>query len=39
MPGSVFHILLPLNPPESARRILPFEHAQNAASQPAGGAK
>ncbi len=36
-PGSTFHILLPLNPPENARRILPFEKKQNAAQQPVTG--
>ncbi len=32
MPGSTFHIILPLEPPENARRVLPFEETKVAVS-------
>jgi signal transduction histidine kinase len=33
-PGTTFYILLPVSPPENARRVLPFEGQSSAAGEP-----
>ncbi len=32
LPGSTFHVVLPVHPPEDARRVMPFEETRHSAS-------
>src|SRR5262249_21311418 len=38
LPGSTFNIILPVNPPESAKRVVAFEGSGGAQPNPAAGA-